>query len=225
VSDEPGALALFGASTWAASSKIAAQLIAAAGGEVVALPTGAAYEMPALAVARLGESLAELGATIRPVMVLTRRDAGVAEHADIVRSASLICLTGGSPLHLMSVMKDSLVLAALIAAWREGATVIGAQGGASVLSDPMIDPRGGALTVGLGLVRDLSVYVGYRGEIDAGLERTLALAADDCPIVAIGADGGVVRDPDGVWRSEGDVTVFQQAAPVDLTALAGKRLA
>jgi cyanophycinase len=225
MTDEPGALALFGAESWARPGGIAAELVASAGGDVAVLPTGAAYEGPALAVAKLAAALAELGATVRPVMVLTRRDAGLPEHAEAVRAAPLICLTGGSPLHLMSVMKDSLVLDALIAAWRGGATVIGAEGGASVLSDPMIDPRGGALTVGLGLVRDLAVYVGYRGEIDASLERTLALAADDFPVVAIGADGGVVRDPDGVWRAEGAVTVFQGAAPADLTALAGKRLA
>jgi cyanophycinase len=158
-------------------------------------------------------------------MVLTRRDAGRSEHAAVVRAAPLICLTGGSPLHLMSVIKDSLVFEALVAAWRDGATIIGAEGGATVLSDPMIDPRGGALTVGLGLVRDLSIYVGYHGEVDAGLERTLALGAADCPVVAIGSDGGLIRDPDGVWRSEGSVTVFQDAAATDLTALAGTRLA
>jgi cyanophycinase len=157
-------------------------------------------------------------------MVLTRRDAGLAEHAEVVREARVVCLVGASPLHLMSVMKDSLVFAALISAWRSGATIIGAEGGASVLSDPMIDPRGGALTVGLGLVRDMSVYTGYRGELDASLERTLALATLDCPVVAIGPDGGVVRESDGIWRSEGSVTVFEGAEVSGLTALAGKPL-
>ena len=90
-------------------------------------------------------NLPRRGASVRPVMVLTRRDAGMTEHAEVLRAARLICLVGGSPLHLMSVMKDSAVFAALISAWRSGATIIGAEGGASVLSDPMIDPRGGAL--------------------------------------------------------------------------------
>src|SRR5665213_4282397 len=55
-------------------------------------------------------------------------------------------------------------------------------------------------------------------------ERTLALATLDCPVVAIGQDGGVVREPDGIWRSEGSVTVFEGAKISDLAALAGKPL-
>jgi cyanophycinase len=224
VPDQPGALALFGGVAWAHDGGIATELIKVADSDVVVLPTAAAYEGPAAAVTKLAEELLSTGANVRPVMVLTRRDAGLAEFADVVRAARVICLVGGSPLHLMSVMKDSLVLSALISAWRRGATIIGAEGGASVLSDPMVDPRGGALTVGLGLVRDMSVYTGYRGELDASLERTLALATLDCPVVAIGRDGGVVREPDGIWRSEGSVTVFEGAEVSDLVALAGKPL-
>jgi cyanophycinase len=222
VADQPGALALFGGADWAHEGGIAAELVKIADSDVVVLPTAAAYEGPAAAVTRLAQELG--AASIRPVMVLTRRDAGLAEHAEVVREARVICLIGASPLHLMSVLKDSAVFAALISAWRSGATIIGAEGGASVLSDPMIDPRGGALTVGLGLVRDMSVYIGYRGELDASLERTLALATLDCPVVALGQDGGVVRESDGIWRSEGSVTVFEGAEVSGLTALAGKPL-
>ena len=57
---------------------------------------------------------------------------------------------GGSPMHLRSVLKGSAVLAALREAWRGGAVVAGSSAGAMVLTDPMVDPRGGALTVGLG---------------------------------------------------------------------------
>jgi cyanophycinase len=225
VAEQPGSLAFFGGPDWAHEGGLAAELVADAGTDVVVIPTAAAYEGPSAAVAKLTGELAALGASVRPVMVLTRRDAISAEFADVVRDARLICLIGGSPLHLMSVVKDSLVFDALLAAWRSGAAVIGAEGGASVLSDPMVDPRGGALTVGLGLVRDLSVYTGYRGELDASLERTLALATADCPVVAIGRDGGVLRQPDGIWRSEGSVTVFEGSAKPGLVALAGKPLA
>jgi cyanophycinase len=216
---------LFGGPTWAQPGGIAAGLITAADAEVVVLPTAAAYEGPGAAVTTLAGELAAIGASVRPMMVLNRRDASNPEFADVVRDARLICLIGGSPLHLMSVIKDSLVFDALLFAWRSGAAVIGAEGGASVLSDPMVDPRGGALTVGLGLVRDLSVYTGYRGEIDASLERTLALATPDCPVVAIGRDGGVLRQPDGIWRSEGSVTVFEGSESPGLVALAGKPIA
>ena len=63
----------------------------------------------------------------------------------------------GSPLHLKSVLKGSATFEALREAWAGGAVVAGSAAGAMVLTDPMVDPRGGALTVGLGLVDQLAV--------------------------------------------------------------------
>jgi cyanophycinase len=120
------------------------------------------------------------------------------------------------------VLKDSTALAALISAWHDGAVVIGFDGGAVVLSDPMVDPRGGAFTVGLGLVRDLAVVVEFAGAVSSSLERTLSLAAEEIAVIAIGSNGGLVRDQSGVWLSEGNVTVFSNSAVVGLSELAGK---
>jgi len=99
---------------------------------------------------------------------------------------------------------------------------IGFDGGAVVLSDPMVDPRGGAFTVGLGLVRDLAIVVDFSGALTGSLERTLSLAQEEIAVVAIGPDGGLVRDQSGVWLSEGAVTVFSDSAVVGMSALAGK---
>jgi cyanophycinase len=92
------------------------------------------------------------------------------------------------------------------------------------MSDPMVDPRGGAFTVGLGLVRGLAVVPGSDGELTAGLRRTIALAPADCPVVAIGAGAAIVREPDGTWTTVGNgrCTVFLEGKPVGLEVLAGK---
>ena len=43
------------------------------------------------------------------------------------------------------------------AAWDGGAVLAGSSAGAMVLCDPMVDPRGGAFTLGLGLLANLAV--------------------------------------------------------------------
>ena len=90
-------------------------------------------------------------------MVLDRASANDPGMAAVVRAARFIYLAGGSPLHLKSVLKGSATFEALREAWTGGAVVAGSAAGAMVLTDPMVDPRGGALTVGLGLVDQLAV--------------------------------------------------------------------
>ena len=75
----------------------------------------------------------------------------------VLRSARFIYLNGSSPMHLRSVLKGSRVWDALVAAWTDGAVVAASSGAAMVLTDPMVDARGGGLTLGLGLVRGLAV--------------------------------------------------------------------
>jgi cyanophycinase len=128
--------------------------------------------------------------------------------AAAVRSARFIYLSGGSPLHLKAVLKKSAVFEALREAWASGAVVAGAAAGAMVLTDPMVDPRGGALTLGLGLVDQLAVVPHFGDEQDDGhgqkLERTVAMAPAALPIVGIPARTALLRSADGTWSYEGE---------------------
>ena len=201
-----------------------APLVEAAGGTVLVLPTAAAYERPERAVAA---AAARFGgpSRVEACFVLRREDAEDARLAAQVGDARALYLCGASPMHLRSVLKDSLVLQALLSAWRSGAAVVGAGGAATALSDPMVDPRGGAFTVGLGLVRDLAAV--YGNELDeAQLRRTLALAPPSCAVVALGEDAALRRDREGTWRREGngELAVYVEGRPAGLDALAGKAL-
>ena len=74
-----------------------------------------------------------------------------------------IYLAGGSPLHLKSVLKGSATFDALPRGVDlGGAVVAGSAAGAMVLTDPMVDPHGGALTVGLGLIDQLALRASVR---------------------------------------------------------------
>ena len=114
-------------------------------------------------------------------MVLRHADANEEANAAAVREARFIYLSGGSPLHLLSVLKGSLVFDALANAWRHGAVVAGSSAGAMVLVDPMVDPRGGAFTVGLGLVEQLAVVPHHDSGAAHHFWRTLELAPAGIP--------------------------------------------
>ncbi|HWD25335.1 MAG TPA: Type 1 glutamine amidotransferase-like domain-containing protein [Acidimicrobiales bacterium] len=217
-----GTLSLSGANCWAESRVIDAELVREAGTPVLVIPTGAAYEGPERVVEAASAHFGALGVRVEPAMVLRRSDAEDPELAQLVRSASFLYLCGGSPLHLRSVLKDSLVLDALVGAWRDGATVAGQGAGTVVISDPMVDPRGGAFTVGFGLVRNLAAVPSAATPGGTGLRRTISLLPHECALVELAPDGAIVRSSDGTWRSTGGVSIYVDQAPADLTALAGK---
>lgn len=215
-----GPLALVGGSEWSDGCSFDGELLAASGqDEVVVLPTAAAYQRPERVVLRAAEWFATVGARVEGLMVVGRRDAEDEGAAEVVRRARFVYLSDGSPLHLRSVLKGSRVLDALRHAWAQGAVVAGSGAGAMVLTDPMVDPRGGALTVGLGLVDGLALvpHFGDAGEDLTGekLHRSVALAPKGLPVVGLPERTAIVRDPGGTWRAAGvgTVTVFLDGAP------------
>ena len=121
-----GPLALVGGGEWSEGCSFDAHLWELSGrSEVLVLPTAAAYEHPQRAVEVASGWFDRLGAQVRGLMVLTRRDAYEDEHANAVGQARFIYLSGGSPMHLRSVLKDTPVWEALVGAWRAGAVVAG----------------------------------------------------------------------------------------------------
>jgi cyanophycinase len=218
--ETPGILALVGGGEWQEGCDFDADLLAASGTEhVLVLPTAAAYEHPERLVARAGEWFAPLGGQVEGLMVLNRADAENDGAADIMGRARFVYLAGSSPLHLRSVLKKSAVWDALVAAWRSGAVVVGSSGAAMALTDPMVDARGGGLTIGLGLVDGVAV-VPHFGDTDDDrtgekMHRSVLLAPRGTPVVGIPERTALVRDPDGSWRSAGTgtVAVFLDGAP------------
>ncbi len=221
-----GPLALVGGAEWRDGCDFDAELVAASGGaEVVVLPTAAAYEHPERAVASATTWFAGLGAKVVGLDVLQRRDALDPDRAAAVRAARFVYLSGGSPLHLRSVLKGTPVWDALVAAWDDGAVVAGSSAGAMVLCDPMVDPRGGAFTVGLGLVVNLAILAHAEPDVTRVHvhHRTFELASAGLAVAAITERTALLRDPDGSWRAAGagTVRVFVDGAEVGLDALPG----
>lgn len=219
-----GVLALIGGGEWSEGCRFDAELLEAAGtDEVVVIPAGAAFENPSKALTRARTWFDALGASVMELPVLTRPDALVADTAERLAAARFIYLAGGSAMHLRSVLKDTPVYDALVGAWRGGAVLAGSGAGADVLCDPMVDARGGALTVGLGLLTGMAVIPRADTWSAEKVHRTVAIAPPDLALVALPERTAVLRAPDGVWRADGvgTPTVYRDGRVVSLSELPG----
>lgn len=217
-----GTLALVGGGEFTEGCSFDAGLVEASGAsEVLVLPTGAAYEHPGRAVEQAVSWFDRLGVTARGLDVLARPDAQSAAHAATVAASRCTYLVGGSPMHLRSVLKDSLVWGALVAAWNDGATVAGSSAGAMALCDPMVDPRGGAFTLGLGLLSGVAVIPAHDSWSEDAAHRTRKMSPAGLVLAGIDERTALLRDPDGTWRTEGagQVALFLGGEPADLSVL------
>jgi cyanophycinase len=217
-----GPLALIGGGEWSDGCSFDRGLLDVSGAqEVVVLPTASAYEHPERLVAAAEGWFEGLGVRARGLMVLGRPDALDQANVDAVAAARFVYLAGTSPMHLRSVLKDSPLWDALVAAWRGGAALAGSSAGAMVLCDPMVDQRGGAFTLGLGLLEGMAVVPHHDNWSDEKTHRTRQLAPKGLVVAGVDERTALVRDGDGQWRAEGvgDVTIWRDGDEVGLDTL------
>jgi cyanophycinase len=218
----PGPLALVGGGEWRPGCDFDSELLAASGShEVLVLPTAAAYEHPERTVETAARWFEKLGGKVSGLMVLRRPDAIDEANVTALREARFVYLAGGSPMHLRSVLKDTPLWEALVSVWQQGAVVAASSAAAMVLGDPMIDPRGGAFTVGLALISQLAFVPHHDTWEPHKARRTIELAPAGIPVVAVDERTAVIREPDGTWRvaGAGRSVVFVDRVEVGLSAL------
>ena len=205
MSELTGVLALVGGAEWREGCrKFDAALLEAAGTvEVLVLPTAAAFENPKRSVDFARRYFEDLGGRVTGLMALGRTEADDEANARIVRDARFVYIGGGSPLHLRSVLKGSRLWEALLEGWRDGAVLAASSAGAMVLCDPMVDPRGGAYTVGLGLLANLSVFPHHDTAPAHLRERSVELRPEGATLVGLDEQTALIRDPEGSWRVAG----------------------
>jgi cyanophycinase len=215
-----GTLALVGGGEWRDGCRdFDTELLERGGHDVVVLPTAAAFEHPDRVVERATEYFSELGASVRGLPVLRRAEAEDRANVGRVKDAGFIYIADGSPLHLRSALKDSALFDAIVTAYRKGSVLAASGAGATVVCDPMVDPRGGAYTVGLGVVHDLAVFP-YHGTAANHLrERSIDLLPRAATLVGLDEQTALIRDPDVTWRvaGAGVVTLYdgRQTAVVE----------
>jgi cyanophycinase len=129
--------------------------------------------------------------------------------ATVVRNARAVYLVGDQPLHLRSVLKDSAVYDALRDVLANGGLVVAVAGSAAALCDPMVDPRGGAFTLGLGLVPNMAVVTEAEGWSPERLHRTRELATRGSNAFAVLRTGDALVHTASGWEAVGGAELHQ----------------
>jgi cyanophycinase len=217
-----GTLALVGGGEWRdGTADLDATLLETSGGkEVLVLPTASAYEHPDRVGEHARDHFARLGAKVRTLPVLHRTEAEDDDVSEAVRDARFLYVADGSPMHLRSVLKGSALFAALLAAYRSGAVLAASGAGATVLCDPMVDPRGGAYTVGLGVVEGLAIFPYHGTAADHLRERSLDLLPAGAVLVGVDEETALLREPGARWSvaGAGAVTIYRDGATTEVRA-------
>lgn len=197
----PGTIVLQGGGPFSLHDDLDRRLLTGVGADrVVVLPTADAFERPEVLVAAAMSWAERLGVQVEALMVMSRPEAMDDGAADVVRSARAVWLVGDNPIHLRSVVKDTPIWEALHDVLRAGGVVVGCGASASALCDPMLDPRGGALALGLGLLNGMAVVTQSENLTHDRQARVRKLT--NVPLVFLPSTSALLKTDAG-WESVG----------------------
>lgn len=200
-----GIVALQGGGPFTANDDLDRRLLAEVGAtSVVVLPTADAYEHPERLVAAAMNWGERLGVDVEALMVLRRGEALEESAARALSGAKAVWLVGDQPMHLRSVLKDTPLYDAIRAVLSAGGVVTAVAGSAAALCDPMVDQRGGAFTLGLGLIPGLALVTEAEHWSPERLHRTRKLANTAFAVLRTG--DGLVRSG-AAWETVGQPEV------------------
>ena len=206
----------------ARTEPLARQILELAPGPRVAIvPLAAAFGSPEQTVVAAASWLNPAGAEVEGIMALNRAESDTEALAARVADADLVLIVDGSAMHLRTALKATRLLAEIEALVARGGVVVAEGSSATVLCDPMVDPRGGAPTVGLGLLAGITVISHIAGESEETatdkLQRTAALVPRELPVLGLTADAAVLVDADRRLRviGAGVVSVLRAGVEVD----------
>jgi cyanophycinase len=211
IGEVTGLLALLGGGPFVANDELDRRLLNAVGAQrVVVLPTADAYEHPDRMVATAQDWGRRVGVAVEGLMVLNRPGALDADHVATVAGARAVYLAGDSPMHLRSVLKETPLWKALNTVLAEGGLVAAVGASAAAICDPMVDPRGGAFTLGLGMVSGLALVTELESWSADRLHRTLKLA--NTPIALLHTGSALVHSDTG-WELVGGPDIRGELPP------------
>lgn len=176
--------------------------------DVVIVPSAAAFTGAPEACVAIAEVCNEFDVRVEALMVTDRASTSEPYFAERVRAADVVVLADGSALHARLTWRNSPVGEALKAA----TTVVAIGSVATVMSEVMIDPRGGAPTIGLGLFGGVAFTEPASEE---RLARTRTLIDPTMALVVL--DPRAVVAHDVTWRVvSGDALVTRGQRPSTL---------
>ena len=194
---------LQGGGPFTANDELDAQILRAHPGYVAVLPTAEAFENPDDLVQLSVAWAKRLGITTKLCAVYSRADAREESFATIISQAAVVYVVGDSPIHLRTTLQATVVYEA-IEQQIESGIVVAVAGSAAALCDPMVDPRGGAFTLGLGLVEGIAVITESETWSHDRLQRSLQLA--NTTVVEL-PTGSALLYNGGKWNVDGPAII------------------
>ena len=177
---------------------------------VLIVPTAAAFENPSLAANNGVKYFKALGADARPLMVVSRSDAESNQMASEVESADVVYLTGGSPIHLLETLRESVVLATIMDRLERGAVLAGSSAGAMVMGSWM---RFREWRPALDIAKGIASLPHHERSDPVSVSREIGKNAPGDLAVILGIDGrsGAISGPEG-WTvvGAGHVTAYRK---------------
>lgn len=157
------------------------------GCENVAVVTlAAAFYRPDVVQRNVANWAAEIDVDYMLVSPVRRADCFKPANSTPIADADAVLVLDGSPAHLVGALKATPLLEAIMEAQNRGAMVMWSGAAACAVCDPMVDDRGGALSVGLGLYSGVAVATNWnrwpetrRGRLHRMLPADVLFAALD----------------------------------------------
>ena len=132
-------------------------------GSVAVVTLAAAYRRPDLLLAQIGAWADALSVEHTVVRAVRRSDSLNPEVSEPIADCDGVLVLDGSPAHFVGAVKSTPLLEAIVSAQVRGAEVVWSGAAAAAVCAAMVDDRGGALTVGLGLHEGIVVATGWEG--------------------------------------------------------------
>lgn len=198
-----GVIVLQGGGPFVRNDSLDAEVLHGLSGYVAILPTADAFENPELLLAESGNWAKRIGVKVKACRLFTRTDASDIALIRVISEAAAVYIVGDSPMHLKSTLIDTPALAA-IQHLASNRIVVATGGSAAALCDPMVDPRGGAYTLGLGLVGEMAVISESESWSPERLARSRLLA--NVTVVELPTGAALVHRQHE-WRYYGSVVV------------------
>lgn len=130
-------------------------------GSVAVVTVAAAFRRPDALMSSIGAWAGELALDYSVVSALRRSDALDPDVSGPIAECDGVLVLDGSPAHFVSAVKATPLLEAIVAAQGRGADIVWSGAAAAAVCASMVDDRGGALTVGLGLHDGIVVAAGW----------------------------------------------------------------
>ena len=183
-------------------------------GTVAVVTLAAAYLRPDALLARIGAWADALSLEHAVVGGVRRSDALDPELAAPIVHCDAVLVLDGSPAHFVSSVKATPLLEAITAAHGRGADVVWSGAAAAAVCTSMVDDRGGALTVGLGLYGGVVVATGWEKWPRPRRRRLRQMVPDAALFMAL-ESGAAVQS------TAGPPALASSSSPEDWTVLGG----